>query len=65
MLPFSTVTIQQLQILIDRSYSTARRQYQQICDALAVEVLQWRQLAVYWGCTIEDLRLAMLPVPKK
>jgi len=57
MLPFSTVTVKDLSLILNVSYSTARRKYADLRTELGVAgKVQARQLAAHWGCPLTDLK---------
>jgi hypothetical protein len=57
--PFSTISVKQIQILRCVSYNTARKEWQQIKDALGVKILTAGQLSGYWSVPLADLKAAL------
>lgn len=65
MTPFYSVTVKDIMTFRGCSYNTARKEWRQIADALDVPSLQYRHLVTYWGCSLEELRVALLPTSRK
>ena len=65
MYTFFTITAAQIQHLRGCSYPTARKEWNQIKDALGVNILTCRQLASYWGVEVKELAEGLYLPSKK
>ncbi len=62
---FFTITAAQIQQLRGCSYTTARKEWNAIRDALGVRQLMCRQLAAYWDVPVQELAEALYYPLKK
>lgn len=63
-----TITAQQISILRNVSYKTARKEWHAVRDALALkekEPLKLKDLAAYWGIATQDLAESLYTTKKK
>jgi hypothetical protein len=63
-----TITAQHVSVLRGISYKTARKEWQQVKDALkldAGEPLKLRDLAAYWGLCPQETAEALYNIKKK